>query len=116
VAAPAGSAPDAAELTLPELKKAFLAAVAECRPLLSESAADGADAGVGGALSDAEKLRLYGLFKQSTAGDCPAGAGAVAGGSADEAKLGAWRACAGMQRRVAMRAFVASLGQVRRAK
>ena len=100
-----------------------------CRPLLSSestSAAAAADAAAAAApasaaagLSDETKLRFYGLFKQATAGDCPApaaeassGAGGVGGaGSADpaavaRAKRDAWLACAGLRRRDAMRRFV----------
>jgi len=72
--------------SLPELKQAFLQAVAFCRPLLStESGTPGmgnipigsrVDLGITSpsstlTLHDNDKLQFYGLFKQATTGDCP---------------------------------------------
>ena len=121
--------------SLPELKNAFMRAVAVCRPLLSSDSLPPASLSneIGDksptALSDADKLLFYGLFKQSVSGDCPspkndddvsmttstniAGEGTNLQDSATEsalrAKRDAWLTFKGMRRRDAMRKFVCEL-------
>jgi acyl-CoA-binding protein len=121
--------------SLPELKNAFMRAVAVCRPLLSSDslppASLSSETGDKSptALSDADKLLFYGLFKQSVSGDCPspkndddvsmttstniAGEGTNLQDSATEsalrAKRDAWLTFKGMRRRDAMRKFVCEL-------
>lgn len=121
--------------SLPELKSAFMRAVAVCRPLLSSdslppaSSTDSLSDKSPTALSDADKLLFYGLFKQAVSGDCPSpkneddvsmttstnisGEGATLRDSATEsalrAKRDAWLTFSGMRRRDAMRKFVQEL-------
>lgn len=110
--------------------------MAFCRPLLSSDGAGAHPTGsrvegslaspsLTGTLSDADKLAFYAYFKQATHGDCPppasdddvsmmtrhdeGGPDAITTPAqlvVAKAKRDAWRRCANMRRRDAMRAFV----------
>ncbi|KAA0173085.1 hypothetical protein FNF27_05434 [Cafeteria roenbergensis] len=97
--------------SLARLKAEFRAAVDASRSLLvpSEQASRPA-------IPRAGRLRLWALNKQAHLGDAPledgqSDARAILGQPAGHKKLKAWRGCAGMSHRQAMRAFVAELTQ-----
>jgi hypothetical protein len=124
--------------SLPELKNAFMRAVAVCRPLLSSdslplaSTLGSVDDKSPTALSDTDKLLFYGLFKQAVSGDCPIPSSEddvsmttsanisgesiqprdFATASALRAKRDAWLTFKGMRRRDAMRKFVTELDRM----
>lgn len=96
------------------IKSTFLEAVEYARPILSRPSAGQAEPASTQSrairMPDRLKLRLYGLFKQATRGDSHGPKGRETTEDAMHMAL-AWRECAGMRRRDAMRLFVDTLNE-----